>query len=283
MRGKQLSWLILLCCLARVGSGYTCGQVVNNGWVNSYGWGNCYQASDGNVIGTSHGSLTDCFWWGCASWNYDYNGDISFMYSGSTYWRQWNCYYHSSSTCCNNCGNCGNCGGSWSCYRYWCAWDAWDNYYCYYDFNYNYYCDDSLTTYVYTPCHPYCNSCTVSWRYDYCQSCRHDTSRAYLWLNWPDTGYQICYTYCPRRTDNAYKGMYIAATGDLTCSWCSALCSWCADLNAGGYCYTCITSAYLIDNYAECTATFPYDSYCYTNKQCVSDSTGGGCPIELYF
>jgi hypothetical protein len=120
----------------------------------------------------------------------------------------------------------------------------------------------------------------VQWNNAYCDSCTHNNYNAYLWLNWPNTGYRRCDTYCPNRnSDNAYKGQYIANVGDTVCSWCNATCSKCEDFNGGNYCRTCITSAYLLANQALCMSTFPGDSAnCRPDYYCVSP-----CPNNLYF
>jgi len=151
-----------------------------------------------------------------------------------------------------------------------------------YDFSCNYWYDNSFTTYVYVPCHPYCQTCTASWNNAYCQSCRHDTANAYLWLNWVNTNNQMCETYCPSRGDNLYQGQFIAQATDLVCTWCNYTCSWCADFSNGNTCYRCVNNYYLWLNWTDQSYT-RCDNFCpnrsdYAFKgQYIAQSTDATC------
>jgi len=82
--------------------------------MDSYTWDNCYQASDGNVIGHTIGSLgPNDFWGTTANWNYDYNNYITFIHQTSR-WQKWGWRNHQTSRCWSTMNNC-PCGGTNSC------------------------------------------------------------------------------------------------------------------------------------------------------------------------
>lgn len=217
---RPLYLLVFLLALATPVLSYSCVTVIDNGWTDGYTWMTCYQQNNGHVAGRVWGSLSQTWWGQSGDWSYNYN--TIYYYHATNRARSWNCYYHNSGSCYTCCDGC-CCGCGRNCYRYW-----WDGNYYRYDWQSNYYCDDSKTVAIYYPCHPYCASCNVQWNYDYCDSCTHNNHNAYKWLNWADTSYRRCLTYCPNRNyDNAYQGQYIANTGDLTCSWCNSTCSKC--------------------------------------------------------
>jgi hypothetical protein len=149
----------------------------------------------------------------------------------------------------------------------------------------NYYDDSNVLTVLYLPCHPLCASCSGSWNNATCNSCSTPNGLAYQWLIWNSaTNYDtICDTTCPNDWQNgysnAYPGQYIATTGSRYCYQCNTSCSVCANYSGGQVCSVCVSNAALIANYQDCIATFPNDTYCYTDNQCVFTS----CPTNLYF
>jgi hypothetical protein len=101
-----------------------------------------------------------------------------------------------------------------------------------------------------------------------CNSCWNRNGNAYQWLSWgSSTAYiSTCHSYCPndadRGYDNAYPGQYISVYGNNYCAQCNLACSICADVQGGLVCSVCVSTAYLIQNYALCTSTFQNDPYC---------------------
>jgi len=136
---------------------------------------------------------------------------------------------------------------------------------------------------VYRPCHNYCASCSSSWNWQDCTSCHSGYYRSYMWSSWPASSNVVCHTSCPNRqtflSNNNYPGQYLANPGDYQCTWCNSLCSGCQYYTGGSVCYTCVSSAYLIQNHGTCITTFPdYAGSCYNDNQCISP-----CPALLYF
>lgn len=279
MRREQwpctLTRVVLLLALAAIARGaYSCSSAMSSNLMNNYNWDLCYEASDGSVAGNNIATLSPNVFSPGGNWgSYDFK-QMGFVLT-NTLWHQWNCYTHYG-TCRTDTDSC-CCGCSRSCYNY--QWNCCS----YYTYDWSqYYCDDSDYIHVYSPCHPYCATCTSPWNNNYCQSCHHNFNNAYLWLNWGNTNYQKCDTTCPNQISaGIYTGQYIRAVTDLTCSWCHSTCSSCNDLSGGLTCRTCINTYYLLANYAECVATFPNaadKANCQTDYQCVTP-----CPNNLYF
>lgn len=282
-----LSGLLLVPTLA-----YTCTTASNLNYTRVPTWTNCYQQYDGSIAGNNIPTLTNCWWGQCGPWTYNYSllgfvktGTYNFGYcyytieGGAT-----RCYTQCSSAGGGGGGAGGGCGGpnndcTLKDYYFNCDTTG-SKRYCDYLDGYNS-CGAStpLVINIYDPCHLYCASCTAVNTNVQCQSCTHAYNMSYLWLNWPDTSYNVCDLTCPTRSDNLYTGQYINNTANLTCSWCPTTCSRCTDFNST-YCRTCLTTAYLLANRALCLTTFPSDTISCAAADYVCVTT---CPSNLYF
>lgn len=265
---------------------YSCLNASALNYTQAPAWTNCYQQYDGSIAGYTNGSFKQCWWGQCGDWSYDYN-KMGYLKSNLTY-NYGLCYYATfGENCCTNCNSGVGTGAGQNCpvksWQFYCTTSAsTGKKYCDYFDSYNN-CGGTtpLIIYVYVPCHPYCATCTAFWDNTKCQSCnRLVVNNTYQWLNWADTSYTQCDTYCPSRSDNLYAGQYIANTSNLTCSWCLSTCSRCTDLNNGGYCRTCVTTAYLLTDRSLCLSTFPSDTTACAAADYVCVTT---CPSNLYF
>lgn len=166
---------------------YSCLTAMNNNWMTSNDWARCYESSNQNIIGHTVGSLSAASYWGqTASWDYDYNNYITFLYQ-TTVTQRWGYRNHNSYTCNSNCP----CSGTNECINQFCSdqscncdncyHDYWpySHYYCNcqcctygYTVKYDWYNDYSIDTASYRPCHFYCQACTARWNKNACSSCR---------------------------------------------------------------------------------------------------------------
>ena len=97
---------------------------MNSNWLKNPVWANCFEASDGNMIGYSDGSLYNGPWGSpnqYASWNIDYNNNIAWLDNPVSVRQYWdytsnvqNCYYdHPHYQTCNY-----PCNYQFYCYTY---------------------------------------------------------------------------------------------------------------------------------------------------------------------
>lgn len=84
--------VFLLLYLATLAHSHTCTTAMNNNWLTDYAWVNCFEASDGNMIGNSIGSLNIGPFGSPgqnANWDIDYNTNIAWLNNPVSVTQYW--------------------------------------------------------------------------------------------------------------------------------------------------------------------------------------------------